>query len=204
MWVMGLDLGQTTDYTAVAVVQRIEEDRPWYDENKPASPPIYHVRHLERVKLGTPYPAIVARVVEIMSTPDLSDAALVVDQTGVGRPVVDLLRQAGLKPVPVTITGGDKPSRDADGWKVPKRDLVVTLQVLLQAERLKIAEGLPDAATLVKELLAFKVKIDAKTAHDSYETPWRDGAHDDLVLAVALATWYAERGVSRASMDSYL
>lgn len=32
---------------------------------------------------------------------------LVVDQTGVGRPVFDLVTKAGLEAVGVTITGGD-------------------------------------------------------------------------------------------------
>ena len=40
------------------------------------------------------------------------------------------------------------------------------------------------------ELLGFRVKIDPTTAHDSYAA-WREGAHDDLVLALALAVWHA-------------
>ena len=75
---------------------------------------------------------------------------------------------------------------------MPKRDLVSTISVLLQTERLKVAESLQDAALLVQELLNFRVKIDPLTAHDSYGA-WREGQHDDLVLAVALASWYGER-----------
>lgn len=75
---------------------------------------------------------------------------------------------------------------------MPKRDLVSTLQVLFQSGRLKVAGGLKLAPVLVEELLNFKVKINVKTAHDSYEA-WREGIHDDLVLAVALACWYGER-----------
>jgi len=41
-------------------------------------------------------------------------------------------------------------------------------------------------------LLNFKVKIDPKTAHDSYES-WRESIHDDMVLSAAMSTWYAER-----------
>jgi len=65
------------------------------------------------------------------------------------------------------------------------------VQVLLQNKRLKIASTLSEAATLKKELLNFRVKVDPATAHDSYEH-WRDGDHDDLVLAVAMACWYRE------------
>jgi len=35
------------------------------------------------------------------------------------------------------------------------------------------------------------VKIDPRTAHDSY-SHWREGDHDDLVLATALACWFRE------------
>ena len=48
------------------------------------------------------------------------------------------------------------------------------------------------AATLVQELLNFRVTIDPRTAHDSYAA-WREGMHDDLVLAVAMACWWGER-----------
>jgi hypothetical protein len=61
----------------------------------------------------------------------------------------------------------------------------------LQNERLKIAKELELAPILKKELLNFRVKVDPKTAHDSYEH-WREGDHDDLVLATALACWYRQ------------
>jgi hypothetical protein len=63
--------------------------------------------------------------------------------------------------------------------------------VLLQSGRLKIANAIPEARLLVQEMLAFRVKITAN-AYDAYGA-WREGAHDDLVLAVALACWYGEQ-----------
>jgi hypothetical protein len=42
---------------------------------------------------------------------------------------------------------------------------------------------------LRQELLNFRRKINLKTAHDSYEH-WREGDHDDLVLAAGLACWW--------------
>jgi hypothetical protein len=68
---------------------------------------------------------------------------------------------------------------------------VAAVQVLLQNGRLKIAEGLELAPTLRKELLNFRVKVNPATAHDSYEH-WREGDHDDLVLATAMACWYRQ------------
>ena len=104
--------------------------------------------------------------------------------------------------VAVTITGGDtvvkvdtvryfEPEYRVPEYRVPKRDLVSTLQVLLQNDWLKIAEGLSLAKILTREMQNFRTKISLATGHDSYEA-WREGDHDDLVLAVALACWYAK------------
>ena len=49
------------------------------------------------------------------------------DATGVGTPVVDLLRRAGLTCLvaPVLITAGDLQHREQGYFMVPKRDLMV-------------------------------------------------------------------------------
>ncbi|MFA5408542.1 MAG: hypothetical protein WC343_07195 [Bacilli bacterium] len=106
--------------------------------------------------------------------------------------MVDLFGQAGLNPIGVLIHGGDKASHEGGTWRVPKRDLVGSLQVLFQGGRLKISKKLPLSTVLQAELLNFKVKIDPKTAHDSYSA-WREQEHDDLVLSVAMAAWWAEQ-----------
>jgi len=52
----------------------------------------------------------------------------------------------------------------------------------------EMAREPPEAEVLVNELLNFEVKITA-AANDVYGA-WREGTHDDLVLAVALACWW--------------
>ena len=111
-----------------------------------------------------------------------------------GRPVVDLLRRANVRArlCPVTITAGHAAHPDAaGGWNVPKKELVGTLQVLLQSGRIRVAPALREAPTLARELANFQVKVTA-AAHEAFG-PWREGAHDDLVLAVAVAAWAGER-----------
>ena len=180
-FLVGLDLGQAADYTALVVIERVEQQK---------AKPHFHVRHIQRFQLGTSYPVVVERVKSIITQKPLEGKAqLVVDATGVGAPVVDLLRQAGLSPVAIMITGGDTVSQEPLVLRVPKRDLVSTLQILLQEGRLKVAESLPEASILVKELLTFQVKITA-SAHDVYGS-WREGARDDVVLAICLAAWYS-------------
>jgi len=106
--------------------------------------------------------------------PDLGRAKIIIDATGVGRPVVDLMKESGLSGlVPVTITGGDSVSEayvnGLHEWRVPKRDLIGALQVLLQNERLKSPAGMNLKDELIQELQNFKVKLSSETGHDRYE-----------------------------------
>ena len=184
-YTVGLDLGQTKDYTALVILERHGE----------AEQAVFHARHLERFPLGTPYPAIVAAVAEMLKQPSLSKekVRLAVDETGVGAPVVDLFRQARLNAVlhPIHITGGSTVNRDRGVEYVPKRNLVSVVQVALQTDKLKVASALPEAQTLVRELQNFQVKI-TDAANDTYGA-WREGTHDDLVLAVALALYAGKK-----------
>jgi hypothetical protein len=110
--------------------------------------------------------------------------------------VIDLLRDAKLPPVAVTITRGETVTMGDQGWafRAPKCDLAGVAQVLIESWRPRIVEGLPFADTLRSELANFKAKI-SLSGHDSFGAgaDCRDGNHDDCVLAVALACWYGER-----------
>jgi len=188
---VGLDLGKSQDYTALVILER-------HGEGETAK---YDARHIQRFPLGTSYPTIVAEVVSLLRREPLnqSSTTLTVDGTGVGAAVVDLFRREcssgtlKAKLCPVTITGGEKVSQEDDVKRVPKRDLVGVVQVALQTDRLKIAAQLPEAATLTKELQNFQVKI-TESANDTYGA-WREGTHDDLVLALALALWQSQNEV---------
>lgn len=193
-FICGLDLGQANDASALIITER-HEPAPAHEAGTMQARATFDVRHIERFAIGTPYPAIVDRVVDrFREIRQGNDAWLIVDGTGVGRPVVDLFRQQiGHGLLPITIHGGDAVTEDDQGYvRVPKRDLAGVVQVLLQSKRLRFAARLPDVQLLTKELLNFKVKIDMRTAHDSYGE-WRAGQHDDLVLALALTVWYGER-----------
>lgn len=223
-FLVGLDLGQVHDYTAIAIAERplwigpepsdtcsaIHSTGPqgWTRPSellpvkvahfralnlaghRPGKPPLY-VRHLERM-VGRSYQHVVDRVAELMAAAPLAnaDTVLLVDQTGVGRAVFDMLMQAGLRPIGITITAGSEAHGDAyrELW-VPKADLIMSCQVMLQNGRLRIARGLPDAAVLTKELLDYRVQI-SPSGRDTFNA--RSGAHDDALLAVAMIAWYRD------------
>src|SRR4051812_45046560 len=120
-FLIGLDLGQSSDPSALAVLKRSllarDDDTPVKDRD---GNPIhkYDCNHLHRWPPGTSYPAIVRDVAKLAARPELrgmldgrsGPPRLVVDATGVGRAVCDLFFQtdmAGARVEPVTITAGD-------------------------------------------------------------------------------------------------
>jgi hypothetical protein len=190
----GVDLGQRKDYTAIAVVERAVwlEDLDYVTYERPRRTEL-RLRHLERLPLGTSYLEIAERVKEVANAPMMAGRCTVVaDATGVGGPVIDLLRrgQTGYRLAPVTITGGERESYERGYYRVPKRNLIVGLQVMLEQKRLQVASRMAEAATLMKELREMQVKVTA-AGRETYGV-WREGAHDDLALAVALACWWSQ------------
>jgi hypothetical protein len=183
--IVGLDLGQVSDSSALAVINRITTGD---DE------PIFQATYLHRWPLGTAYPKIVEGVMKMLDgelfkhKPLRQQPVLAVDATGVGAAVADMFKAANLvvKFVPIIITGGHHVNFDGVTYHVPKRLLVSSLQVVLQTKRFKFAEALPEAATLISEMQNFQLTI-TEQAHDTYEG--RKGSHDDLLLAVALGLW---------------
>ena len=211
-FVVAVDLGQATDYTAVVVLEAVgvgtgEQELdyradPIYDAQLRRVGPWrekqvahYHARHVERLPLGVPYPQQVAHVGGLLGRAPLAgQVQLVLDSTGVGRAVVDMFRAAGLRPVAITITSGHTVHKERwDEIHVPKKDLVGVVQVLLQQQRLRIAASLPTAGLLTQELLGFRQRVTA-SAHLTYGAAedWRSAQHDDLVLGVALGCWWME------------
>jgi hypothetical protein len=92
----------------------------------------------------------------------------------------------------VVISGGEKAtSGGGNTWSVPKRDLLTGVQVLLERGELKIAAGLREAGTLVRELTDVRMtpgnRGGVRMGADGF------GEHDDLVIALALACWRAKR-----------
>ena len=206
--IIGLDLGQTRDFTALAVLEKSPLfDPKGYLVRDPDGRllDVYDCVHLGRYPLGTSYPAIVADVAALTRRSELKPArgdslALAIDQTGVGGAVVDMFRQEKMpaEVVGVMITSGSGSRWEEGGKKafVSKIELVGLVQAGLQTGRLKIVPSLKFASLLQAELLNFQVKI-TPAANETFGT-WREGQHDDLVLAVAMAAWLGEHQVAQA------
>jgi hypothetical protein len=180
-YTLGIDIGQSTDYTAVVLLEHERTDQP-----------TYRLRALHRFPLGTPYTAIPPAISRRVTAPPLAGRTRIgVDATGVGRAITDHFREQ-LPRVPlyaITITSGTTTGGSDQHPNVPKRDLILTTALILEQHRLKIATTLPDSDTLLEELHAYR-RTTSESGHDSYGAA--AGNHDDLVLALSLAFWTGE------------
>jgi len=155
---------------------------------------------MEKVPLKTPYPTIVEKIGYIVNRPEFVDQiALIVDRTGVGLPVMQMMYQRGLAPIGISIHGGDRVTTSKDNYGVPKRDLVTALLNAYYLKRFKTKS--PAKMPIIKEfrdeLAGFQMKINKMTGSDSYEA-WLERIHDDLVMSAAMGVWWMDKvhGVS--------
>ena len=213
---LSVDLGSENDYTAFSLIERVEKIQ---DKNIPSfnSRPIrkepitvtaeLHLIHMERVPLKTPYPTIVEKIGFIVNRPEFVDQiALIVDRTGVGIPVMQMMYQRGLSPIGISIHGGERVTTSKDNYGVPKRDLVTALLNAYYMKRFKTKSPakMPIIKTFRDELAGFQMKINKTTNSVSYEA-WLERIHDDLVMSAAMGCWWFDvtHGTSTVLDDSY-
>lgn len=189
---MGVDLGKVRDPSAIVVVEAFWHAKPagpTFDEpNRTRTlTPAYHVTHIERFDLGTPYPVVVDRVLDVGA--NVGAYFCVVDATGVGTAVVDMFSAAQQergtswpRVDPFTLTGGEH----GGDRSISKVDLTGAIKRLTSTGALVIdPPDQPNAAKLIQELQDFEVRI-TERGHDRYGSA-TESAHDDLVIALGLA-----------------
>ena len=209
---VGLDLGQQRDRAALAVVEYLPRvtarlNPVTYERIKELE---VRVRHVRRFELGTGYLEVVHQTVTLLRHGAFArGVTLVVDATGVGAPVIDLLRQAlrgtdlRVELAPVVITGGLQVSLGPSGsYHVPKWELIDALRHILESSRVKIASRSAQMETLRKELEGMERRV---RHSGSVELSGKHQGSDDMVMALSLALWRmlaAHRGtVNRRTLE---
>lgn len=184
MYLCGVDLGDKLDFTAVVVVEQFLE---------PPAAPRYEVCHLERLPLGSGYPAVLAHLRTLFTPPPWSTRdGLLVDVTGVGLPVFQLIEAGGFAPVGIFSHRGASVTQDGQVWHVPKRDLISAAEVAFQTERVLFDPRLPFVPEMVHELESYRRTQDTMTGHESYAA-WREKDHDDLLFSLAMVCWWGAK-----------
>ena len=193
---VGLDLGQKQDHTAIAVVEREEivgtrrDPVTWALDKRT----VYAVRYLERMPLGIVVPGGGGEGGAAGAEHPADDAVRAgggCDGGGSADRGHAAAGETRVQPV-----AGDDHGR---GPAEPGRERVEGAEAgpgdgaagAVRVGELEVARGLEEGEGLVEELREMQVKV-SLGGHESFEA-WRSGAHDDLVLAVALACWKGRR-----------
>lgn len=191
---IGLDIGRAQDFSALSIVSR-----KWYTPHAEDLDPKrmisrYYVMYMRRFELNTPYEIVEQEVARLWKMPELLGSRnwAIGDMTGVGAPVMEAIRKLHVPMIGVVITGGERISQpEPNEYHVPKEALVTQLVKLAQTGRLKVMRGVKYQQEFREELGAFGYKINKASSTVSYESI-ENAVHDDLVISVALSTWFAE------------
>jgi phage FluMu gp28-like protein len=146
---IGIDLAKTTDYTVKFVIR--------HDTR--------HIVYMERYN-QVPYDEQINKIISLSKR--YNNANILVDSTGVGDPVYDLLKKNGANVRPFKFTN---PS---------KENLIRGLIIALENKEITY----PKIDVLITELEMFEYSL-GSTGVMRYNAP--EGEHDDCVIALALA-----------------
>jgi hypothetical protein len=216
---VGVDLGQASDFTAIAVLEKtIAPPETAMFSPVGESPSnrlvegraLYDLVYLKRPKLGTPYDTIAKRVADLVceleprgAFGELGQVTLSVDGTGVGRGVVDMLdtefKRRGItsKSIPrvdfrrVSVTGSQTT------LKRPTRTngywSVPKKDLVFPAVAAFQQGNIRIGKVKDRDALVNELKNYKRTTNIATGNmafePWRESDHDDLLFAVCLALW---------------
>jgi hypothetical protein len=204
------DIGKKRDFFALMLFY---DNAHIADGNKTLETPDrvlhrYDITNIEQYQ-GLEYGEMAARIVTVMEHPRLkNNTELIVDGTGVGDAVIELLRKHGLYPVPIIFTGGKTAAdnyakmgnvftgtagrlagaRVLNSVSVPKKDLVDAGIVLVQQGRVAVAPG-KWKDRFLEQLGNFKEKHNERTGNKKYEAGDEE-VHDDLVVCYLMGAWW--------------
>jgi hypothetical protein len=144
-------------------------------------------------KQHLPYPEIVDWAIETYKNRAFWEKneppKFVLDSTGVGVVIRDMLRAKGLKCVAVTITAGEKWTRDGPLIHVGKARLIGKFLGAFDAGKVHINPNMPIWPLLEREMLSYRAEMSAQ-GRAKFEA--EEGEHDDMLFALAQAVWYGE------------
>lgn len=157
LYQMGVDLARLENFTVLSVIDRHTHEQVYIDR-------------FNQLDWQTQRARIEA------TARRYNDARIVIDQTGIGDPVVEELQRLNL-PVEGFKYSGEK-----------KKLLVENLGKMLEQDRLKIFKSnLTLGEIQMRELEAFMYTKNEDSGKYRYHAP--EGLHDDVVNALALSVW---------------
>lgn len=209
---VGVDVGQRQDPSAVCVAELQEQGtvRDSVGQVVERGRIHYVIRYLQRLPLGTPYPAVADRLIDICDKLEERQKTIRIylDATGVGQPLVDMFRERSRRwavthmiighgartLIPVYLTGSERATFEDGELKLGKAAMVNQLRLLYEEDLIDLPPG-AETDALLQELLTYEIRVN-ENAHAQFGA-FKTGAHDDLVTALGLACWHGPRGGRR-------
>jgi len=187
---LGVDLAQAQDNTALVCVH--DECLPlWNAGRQVLGLRARTIVFADKFK-GVSYPDVVSHVIRTMlKDPLRGRTRLVIDASGLGRVVSDLLFDQGVQHDAVQMTVGQNWVKKDRYVNVGKTLLLETLSLLFATGDLTFAHDLPLRDDILAELETFQLETTA--AGNQVITQGKSGAHHgDLAIALAAACFASE------------
>lgn len=194
-WIISIDIAKNFDRTSIAIFEKCNDFQP---DGRCVSYII--ARDLKQIE-KMPYTELGRLLVRLDSNADLhSNNDLLVDSTGVGEGVCDILEEMGLLPNRVIITSGghSRIKRESKGFggfaprttfNVPKAELIDTLKIGLEQRRVRVASGIPFEDDIIMQFSHFVGELTPRTKKITYNND-DPNVHDDIVSSFAMAAWF--------------
>lgn len=185
----GLDIGQSHDPSALAVIQHRVYGRDFIGPHQEG----WELIKLGTWPLGTDYGEVIKDVLNLKTL-----SVLCVDATG-AKPFIDWFRREAsrvswatrIRPINIATSAMREAAvREKGFWSVPKREIVTALVVMEHKHGLKLPKEDPAVKRLLRELADFKLTI-SRAANQTFGA--KQGSHDDLVMSLGMACWWALR-----------
>ena len=178
-YIISMDPAQLHDFTALAVMEKVD-----------ATYRILSLKHKQHL----PYTEIVEWAKKVFLNPKFrkdvtSPPIFVLDIGGVGTAIKDMMSGAKVKTVGIQYTGGTVVSREGDNWHVSKSFIVGKFLAAWDEGRVLMPSSASFLDMFQGELRAFRGEMSAQ-GRAKFEA--EQGEHDDLVMSVAQAVWFAE------------
>jgi phage FluMu gp28-like protein len=152
----GCDFGKLQDYSVITVVN-------WNEDN-------LELVYLHEFPTETPYTEVIGHLVRAHRKFQFRNVQ--VDQTGVGEPVLEELKNQ------------DTPTEGLVFTAKTKEELLSCLKIVMEQKRLRIPYNLHLCQQINEQKYAY-----TKTGHLQFSHP--EGSHDDMLWSLALAVWAA-------------
>jgi len=178
-YIISLDPAQLHDYSALTVLEKSEKT--------------YRIVSLKR-RQHLPYTEIVLWAKKVYLNPKFREdiahrPTFILDVGGVGRALRDMFTAAQVPVTGIQLTGGDTESREGNIYRVSKSFVIGKFLAAWDEGRVLMPSSASFLNMFQGELRAFKGEM-SSMGRARFEA--EQGEHDDLIMSVAQAVWWAE------------